>query len=133
MHAADAGLEAVVVLSTLRRAGTRRTVTQKLDLARAFAAKIKAQTDFELLTDPMCNILCFRHLPSAAGAGTLSIQQLNEYQAKIRKRVLASGKFFLVQTLIGQRLYLRCALMNAQTTEQDLANLLELIRKCGAD
>jgi len=113
--------------------GLGELVTQKLDLARAFAAQIKAQTDFELLTDPMCNILCFRHLPSAGEAGTLSLQQLNEHQAKIRKRVLASGKFFLVQTLIGQRLYLRCALMNAQTTEQDLANLLELIRNCGAD
>ena len=58
---------------------------------------------------------------------------LNEHQAKIRQRVLASGKFFLVQTRIGEALYLRCTLMNPHTTEQDLARLLELIRNCAGD
>ena len=60
-------------------------------------------------------------------------QELNEHQAKIRQRVIASGKFFLVQTRIGEDLYLRCTLMNAHTTEPDLARLLETIRECAAD
>ena len=80
----------------------------------------------------MCNILCFRHLPGGASASSLGVEELNEHQAKIRKRVLASGKFFLVQTRIGEALYLRCTLMNAHTTEQDLVRLIELIRECAA-
>jgi L-2,4-diaminobutyrate decarboxylase len=110
--------------------GLGELVTQKLDLARAFTVQLKAQPDFELLTDPMCNILCFRHLPGGAKAEAWSVERLNEHQARIRKRVLASGKFFLVQTRIGEALYLRCTLMNAFTTEQDLVRLIELIREC---
>ena len=103
------------------------------DLARAFAARLKAQPDFELLVEPMCNILCFRHIPRGAKRETLNVALLNEHQAKIRQRVLASGKFFLVQTRIGEALYLRCTLMNPHTTEQDMVRLLELIRDCATD
>jgi L-2,4-diaminobutyrate decarboxylase len=113
--------------------GLGALVTQKLDLARAFAARLKAQPDFELLVEPMCNILCFRHIPRGAKRETLNVALLNEHQAKIRQRVLASGKFFLVQTRIGEALYLRCTLMNPHTTEQDMVRLLELIRDCAAD
>jgi L-2,4-diaminobutyrate decarboxylase len=113
--------------------GVGELVTQKLDLAREFASRIKSQPDFELLTDPMCNILCFRHIPTDAKHAALDVARLNEHQAKIRERVLASGKFFLVQTRIGEDLYLRCTLMNAHTTIQDLARLLELIRECAVN
>jgi len=113
--------------------GLGELVTQKLDLARAFAAQLKAQPDFALLIEPMCNILCFRHIPGGAKPETMSVEQLNEHQAKIRQRVLATGKFFLVQTRIGEALYLRCTLMNPYTTEEDLIRLLALIRECAAD
>ena len=56
--------------------GLGELVTQKLDLARAFAAQIKSQPDFELLTEPMCNILCFRHLPGGATAQALSVARI---------------------------------------------------------
>ena len=113
--------------------GLGELVTHKLDLARTFAARLKSQPDFDLLTDPMCNILCFRHLPGGASPGSLAVEELNAHQAKIRKRVLASGKFFLVQTRIGEALYLRCTLMNAHTTEQDLVRLIELLRECATN
>jgi L-2,4-diaminobutyrate decarboxylase len=81
----------------------------------------------------MYNILCFRHLPGGAKAQALSLERLNAHQANVRRRVVASGKFYLVQTYIGRRLHLRCTLMNAQTTAQDLARLLDVIRECAAD
>jgi L-2,4-diaminobutyrate decarboxylase len=113
--------------------GLGALVTQKLDLARTFAARLRAQPDFELLVEPMCNILCFRHIPEGAKRETSNLAMLNEHQAKVRQRVLASGKFFLVQTRFGEGLYLRCTLMNAHTTGPDLERLLELIRECAAD
>jgi L-2,4-diaminobutyrate decarboxylase len=113
--------------------GLGELVAQKIDLAHGFAALIKSQPDFELLSEPMCNILCFRHIPSGAPRGSLSVMQLNEHQAKVRRRVLASGQFFLVQTQIGEAVYLRCALMNANTTRRDLERLLKVIRECADD
>jgi L-2,4-diaminobutyrate decarboxylase len=110
--------------------GLGELVTQKLDLAREFAAQLQSQPDFELLTEPMCNILCFRYHPGGAESCALSVSRLNELQASIRQRVLASGRFYLVQTRIGGKLYLRCTLMNAQTTAQDLGRLIGLIREC---
>jgi len=113
--------------------GLGALVTQKLDRARAFAALLQAQPDFELLTAPMCNILCFRHLPGGVKPQASNLSLLNEHQARIRQRVLTSRKFYLVQTRIGEALYLRCTLMNPHTTEQVLAGLIDLIRNCAAD
>jgi len=112
--------------------GLGELVTQKIDRAREFAAMLAAQPDFELVTDPMCNILCFRHLPSGPHAQGLTVEQLNDHQANLRQRVLASGRFFLVETRIGGKLYLRCTLMNAQTTTRDLARLVDLLREFAA-
>lgn len=110
--------------------GLGELVAQKLDLAREFAALLKSQPDFQLATEPMCNILCFRHVPRSGTAPALSAEKLNEHQAGIRRRVLASGKFFLVQTEINGKLYLRCTLMNALTTAEDLQRLIGVVREC---
>lgn len=105
--------------------GLGEMVTHTLDLAREFAAMIKAQPDFELLTEPMTNILCFRYLPPGSPRGD---EDLNALQKRIRRHVLDTGEFFLVHTRIGEAVYLRTTLLNVYTTARHLARLLELIR-----
>jgi L-2,4-diaminobutyrate decarboxylase len=112
--------------------GLGELLTHLFDLGRAFAALIKSQPDFELLTEPMSNILCFRHRPEGGQSDVTDLEALNDHQVKIRRRVLESGEFFLVQTRVQEAVYLRTTLMNVHTTEQDLRRLLELIRRCAA-
>jgi L-2,4-diaminobutyrate decarboxylase len=103
-------------------------VTKTFDLAREFAALLNAQPDFELVTEPASNILCFRHVPAALKNLEDAAQRLDAHQAELRRKVVASGKYFLVQTVLRNAAYLRTTLMNPRTTIEDLKGLIQIIR-----
>ena len=93
------------------------------NLGKQFAALIKARPNFELAIEPESNIVCFRLLHELA--------ELNELNANIRKKLLEEGKFYIVQTTLGDKLYLRTALMNPLTTETHLTALLDEVERLG--
>lgn len=99
-------------------------VTQTFDLAQRFAARLDAAPDFELAVEPEANIVCFRHVP-------FGVPDLDPLQERIRQRLLANGSFYLVQTRLRGRLFLRATLINPLTTDHDLAALLDAIRQHG--
>ena len=94
------------------------------DLAKEFAALIKSQKDFELALEPQSNIVCFRYLKANLSDADLDILQTN-----IREKIIKSGEFYLVQTKLLGKTYLRVSLMNPLTTIDNLVTLLELIRQ----
>ena len=100
-------------------------VTRVVDLAHDFATLLRAQPDFEIAVEPECNIVCFRHRPSAF-AGTDAA--LDALQVSIRRRVIASGAFYPVQTKLDGRVWLRTTLMGPFTTIDDLARLINACR-----
>ena len=93
--------------------------------ARAFAALLRAQPDFELALEPEANIVCFRYRPLGAG-------DLDALQARLRRRLLERGDFYLVQTRLPGGLYLRTTLISPFTDERDLEQLLAALRACAA-
>ncbi|RYU93881.1 pyridoxal phosphate-dependent decarboxylase family protein [Emticicia agri] len=93
------------------------------DLGKTFATLVKARPNFELALEPESNIVCFRLLHESAS--------LNELNANIRKRILEEGKFYIVQTTLGDKLYLRVSIMNPLTTETDLVALLDEVERLG--
>jgi L-2,4-diaminobutyrate decarboxylase len=103
-------------------------VTRTFDLTREFAALLQAQPDFELATEPASNILCFRHVPEALKGLEDESERLDAHQLLLRKKVVASGKYFLVHTVLRNTVYLRTTLMNPRTTVGDLTGLIEAIR-----
>jgi L-2,4-diaminobutyrate decarboxylase len=103
-------------------------VTRTFDLAREFAALLEAQPDFELATEPASNILCFRHVPAALKSLEDAAERLDGHQLELRKRVVAGGKYFLVHTVLRNKVYLRTTLMNPRTTIGDLEGLIQTLR-----
>ena len=103
-------------------------VTKTFDLAREFADLLKAQPDFELATEPASNILCFRHVPAALKTLENASEKLDAHQLQVRQKVVASGKYFLVHTVLRNKVYLRTTLMNPRTTVADLEGLIQAIR-----
>jgi L-2,4-diaminobutyrate decarboxylase len=101
-----------------------RYVDYTYDLARAFHNHLLTLSDFESLVHPESNIVCFRKMKNG-----LSQTELNHYNAKIRKSLLLDGRFYIVQTLVRENLYLRVTLMNPFTTIDDLKKLLTLIEE----
>ncbi len=58
-------------------------------------------------------------------------ERLDKHQLDVRQRVVASGRYFLVQTVLRNKLYLRTTLMNPCTKVEDLKGLIEAIRDSG--
>ncbi|TAH18142.1 MAG: aminotransferase class I/II-fold pyridoxal phosphate-dependent enzyme [Cytophagales bacterium] len=97
-------------------------VTTLYDLGRTFAQMISAHPKFELATSPSANIVCFRLVKNK-----MSQEQLNELNGAIRKNILEKGDFYIVQTAVRGKIYLRTTLMNPFTTEKELSELLHYI------
>jgi L-2,4-diaminobutyrate decarboxylase len=87
------------------------------DLARAFADELRSREEFELLTRPQSNIVCFRRRAPAEDSDTL--------QLKLREIVNRRGRFFIMRTKLRGTIWLRVVLMNPATRLSDLRELLD--------
>ncbi|MEL6652993.1 MAG: pyridoxal-dependent decarboxylase, partial [Bacteroidota bacterium] len=95
-------------------------------LGRSFGERLASESDFEVLIPPTGNIVCFRYVPSAS----VELDQLNRL---IRLQLRDEGEFYIVQTEVAGKLYLRTALMNPFTKMEDLEALLRRIREIGKE
>ncbi len=94
------------------------------DLAKIFSEMISANEYFQLAVPfPESNILCFRYFRKG-----LKEEELDEINLRIRESMVREGEFFIVQTRVDGRLFLRTSLMNPFTTEEELRNLLQKIK-----
>jgi L-2,4-diaminobutyrate decarboxylase len=100
-------------------------------LSRRFADAVEAAPDFELAVRPDGNIVCFRHLPG--GPGRSSRAELDRLQAAIRRKLIADGSFYIVQTTLDRGVFLRITIINPFTSDGDLRALLDAIRAAAAD
>ncbi len=99
-------------------------VTRQYDLGKSFARMIQQRKHWELSQEPETNIICFRYCTADLDATT--IESLNAY---VRQQLLEEGEFYIVQTRLKNKLYLRTTLMNPLTTEKELKALLDRIEE----
>lgn len=96
-------------------------VTAAWDLAREFAARLRSAGDFEIAVEPESNIVCFRYLKEGE-------PDLDSLQRRIRRTLLEQGRFYVVQTELSGRTWLRCTLINPRTQISTLEDLIVEIR-----
>jgi L-2,4-diaminobutyrate decarboxylase len=94
-------------------------------LAENLTEQLRSRTDFDLAVEPQANIVCFRYVGAEVDA-----QQLDQLNTQIRTRLVTEGAFYIVQTTIRGRVYLRVSLMNPLTTSEHLTRLLDEIVRC---
>lgn len=92
------------------------------ELASQFAALLAEKGNFEIPLKPESNIICFRYIQKE-----LDENKLNEMNAYIRKEIVEYGDYYLVQTTLDKKIYLRLSLMNPFTSIDDLNGLIEQI------
>jgi L-2,4-diaminobutyrate decarboxylase len=97
-------------------------------ITAAFAVAVRANPDFELALDPPCNIVCFRYRPTMLAQ---SADDLNNLNAMIRAQLVAESNYYLVQTRLRGRVYLRCTFTNPSTTSEHTDGLLRTIEAIG--
>lgn len=93
------------------------------DLAGAFATRVRACHDFELLVEPQSNIVCFRYLPPGHGGDLDALQQ------RLRGLVNRSGEASIGTARLNGQLYLRAVFMSPLTGIEQAERLLSLIRE----
>lgn len=101
------------------------------DLGQRFYEMLRVADDFEALHEPECNIVAFRYLPTELRAAPP--EQIDAFQMRLRRAVVESGRFYLVQTRIDGRSVLRVTIINPLTTVDDLAALLACLREVGQE
>lgn len=94
-------------------------VEHVFDITKEFAGEIKRMASLELLTEPQCNIVCFRKTQEGAN--------LDELNREIKGEILSKGNFIVSSTVIQGKFYLRVTIMNPLTTKETLSNLIKTI------
>jgi L-2,4-diaminobutyrate decarboxylase len=122
------GIVAWAVIKYYGNEALGRYVDSRYDLASRFSEAITTESDMELAVTPESNIVCFRYAPASCSSG-----KLNELNRMIRKEIVKSGEFYLVQTELEGTIWLRTALMNAMTDDNDLRRLVSSIKRIGSE
>jgi L-2,4-diaminobutyrate decarboxylase len=101
------------------------------DLGATFHQLLTAAPDFEPLHEPQCNIVVFRYLPQQIRGASNEV--IGEFQLRLRRNVIQSGKFYLVHCVIDGTAAFRVTLINPLTTTDDLVELLDTLRNYGRE
>ena len=98
-------------------------------LGQQFYELLAEQSDFEPFCRPECNIVVFRYVP--AELRDRSPDEIDQFQLQLRRSVIQSGDYYLVQARLDGRSYLRTTLINPLTTVDHLQGLLDCLREHG--
>lgn len=99
------------------RQGIVALLREALRLAQVLKSLVESDNNFEVCAPVPFSLVCFRHRGS------------NEANRRLLAEINASGKAFLSHTTLNGRFVLRFAIGNFQTTEQDVRETWDLIRR----
>ena len=118
------GLRAYTLLQQYGDGLFEEYITKVNDLCAAFADVLEARPHWQIATRPSCNILCFRYVPPEVPEASH-----NAWTAQIRADLLHEGRFYIVQTQLRGKTWLRVTLTNPFTTIEDLRELIAHIEE----
>lgn len=104
----------------------REYIDGRYDIAKEFALLIESNPDLALAVKPQSNIVCFRYFSKEKDN-----QELNRINSAIRAEIVKSGKFYIVQTELEGKIYLRVTIINPVTDINHLKGLLDEVIRLG--
>ena len=105
---------------------------EAIDLTSRVGALLDADDGFELAAQPQLSTLVFRYRPLLAVGSRLSEDAADVLNPAIRAAVFASGQAVVAGTKVAGRHYLKFTLLNAEATLEDIAGIVDLLRRTGA-
>jgi L-2,4-diaminobutyrate decarboxylase len=118
------GIIAFTALKYYRENYYKDYIDSRYDIAASFADIIKSKNEFELAVEPESNIVCFRYSPEGCNDDALNL-----INSQIREKIIKEGSFYIVQTELNSRIWLRLTIINPVTAENDLRDLLFRIKQ----
>ena len=122
------GFKALKLWMALRHAGLdgyRDAIAHDIAMARALQQRLRAATDFELVSAGPLSVTCFRYAPGRLRGDDAEVDRLNR---EVLDAVQREGRVYLTGTELRGRLALRACIVNFRTRESDLDALIETIR-----
>jgi len=104
-------------------------VDETFDKGLEFYEILNEQPDFQPFCRPQCNIVVFRYQPTKLE--TLPDAEADDFQLRLRRKVVTSGDYYLVPIQLDGRNYLRTTIINPLTTMEHLRGLLDCLRRHG--
>lgn len=112
-------------LAAYGRQGYREMVERHVGLAKRLAAQIAESGDFELLEQPLINVVCFRYRPS----GDVSEAELDDLNRRLGRAVIDDGRVYFGTTVYAGKVAFRPAISNWRTREPDVDAILPVLRE----
>lgn len=113
-----------IIVRTFGKEIFEANLNRLYDLARQFARMIQSSEDFELALEPQSNIINYRYVNGEEDS-------LDELNSRIRQALIESGDYYIVQTSLKGKKYLRSAIMNPMSNQVDFQGLLDRIAELG--
>ncbi|MBA2565351.1 MAG: amino acid decarboxylase [Gemmatimonadetes bacterium] len=107
--------------------GLRARIRTHCELARDFAARVRAEPGFEVCAPVPFSTVCFRATPA------VEAEEQDRVNERILERVNASGEVFLSHTRLRGRHVLRLAIGNLWTGPEHVARAWELVREVAGE
>ena len=105
------------VLRCFGREGLQQMIREHIRLAEAFEGWVAAEPGWELCAPRLFSLVCFR------------LEGPDDVNEALLERVNASGEIFLSHTKLDGRYVLRLAIGNARTTEEDVRQAWDVLRR----
>ena len=97
--------------------GLRHHIKKHVELAQQFAQWVKDSSDFELITEPPLNLVCFRHKAGDA------------FNLNIMNKINESGTLFFTHTKLNDQIVLRMSIGQTNTEKMHIKNAWKLIQE----
>ncbi|HYL07261.1 MAG TPA: aminotransferase class V-fold PLP-dependent enzyme [Candidatus Udaeobacter sp.] len=111
-------------LAAYGRQGYREMVERHVALAKRLGEQIKESDEFELLEEPVLNVVCFRYRPQGVAA-----DELDDLNRKLGQAVLDDGRVYFGTTVYAGKVAFRPAISNWRTREPDVDLILPVLRE----
>ncbi len=109
----------------LKRIG--EIIDRNLELASGLYNRLENEECWELVSPSELSIVCFRYIPETK----LDENSLNSLQFEILAELEQSGEAFLTPAVLRGKACLRICIANHRTTQEDIDQLIDLIRLIG--
>ena len=104
----------------------RKMIDKDISLTEYLAASVNESDDFELITEALLGITCFRYIGKQSDS--THIDKLNK---EIIPALENDGRVFITGTTLQNRPVIRACLINHRLQEQHLDHLISVIREVG--
>lgn len=123
------GLRVWLPLKLLGAEVFRRALDEKLDLAHACFAAVRALPGIEVVAAPQLSLFAFRHVPPGLAEGP----ELDAHNRRLLAAINRRGRVFLTATTIGGRFVLRVCVLSFRTHRDRIEAAIEDIRAALAE